>query len=157
DRARGDHALPGRAAAGRRRHLRDRRRPAEDDPRSRRHAQSRGRAARRRRCKDREDWRLMAVSVVMAALEMAQDTGKLLSWRRKEGDQVTKGEVLFEIEPDKAVVEVEAPGDGILAAMSAAAGEVVPVGRTIAWLLRPGEMPPPGVPADGAQQRGRPR
>jgi pyruvate dehydrogenase E2 component (dihydrolipoamide acetyltransferase) len=84
----------------------------------------------------------MAVSVVMPALEMAQETGKLLAWRKQEGDRVTKGEPLLEIETDKAVVEVEAPGDGILSAVSAAAGAVVPVGQVIAWLVTPGETVP---------------
>ena len=84
----------------------------------------------------------MAISVVMPALEMAQETGKLLAWRKKEGERVTKGEPLLEIETDKAVVEVEAPGDGILAGMTADVGAVVPVGQTIAWLVGPGEKPP---------------
>ena len=84
----------------------------------------------------------MAISVVMPALEMAQETGKLLAWRKKEGDRVTKGEPLLEIETDKAVVEVEAPGDGILAGVTADVGAVVPVGQTIAWLVAPGEKPP---------------
>jgi pyruvate dehydrogenase E2 component (dihydrolipoamide acetyltransferase) len=60
----------------------------------------------------------MAISVVMPALEMAQETGKLLAWRKKEGDQVIKGEPLLEIETDKVVLEVQAPGDGILAAVT---------------------------------------
>src|SRR5207244_12930470 len=84
----------------------------------------------------------MAISVVMPALEMAQETGKLLTWRKKEGERVTKGEPLLEIETDKAIVEVEAPGDGILAGITADAGAVVPVGQTIAWLVAPGETPP---------------
>src|SRR2546428_9770712 len=84
----------------------------------------------------------MAVSIVMPALEMAQETGKLLAWRKKEGERVTKGEPLLEIETDKAVVEVEAPGDGILAGVTADVGAVVPVGQTIAWLVSPGEKPP---------------
>jgi pyruvate dehydrogenase E2 component (dihydrolipoamide acetyltransferase) len=84
----------------------------------------------------------MAISVVMPALEMAQETGKLLSWRKKEGDKVVKGEPLFEIETDKAVVEIEAQGDGILAAVTADVGAVIPVGETIAWLVAPGEQPP---------------
>jgi pyruvate dehydrogenase E2 component (dihydrolipoamide acetyltransferase) len=91
----------------------------------------------------------MAVSVVMPALEMAQETGKLLAWRKQEGDRVTKGEPLLEIETDKAVVEVEAPGDGILSAVRAAAGAVVPVGQVIAWLVAPGEI----VPADATFAR----
>lgn len=84
----------------------------------------------------------MAISVVMPALEMAQETGKLLAWRKKEGESVSKGEPLLEIETDKAVVEVEAPGDGILAGITAGVGAVIPVGETIAWLVAPGEKPP---------------
>lgn len=84
----------------------------------------------------------MAISVVMPALEMAQENGKLLAWRKNEGDRVSKGEPLLEIETDKAVVEVEAPGDGILAGVTAQVGAVIPVGETIAWLVAPGEKPP---------------
>jgi pyruvate dehydrogenase E2 component (dihydrolipoamide acetyltransferase) len=84
----------------------------------------------------------MAISVVMPALEMAQETGKLLAWRKKEGEVVTKGEPLLEIETDKAVVEIEAPSDGILAGIKSHEGAVVPVGETIAWIVAPGEQPP---------------
>jgi pyruvate dehydrogenase E2 component (dihydrolipoamide acetyltransferase) len=84
----------------------------------------------------------MAISIVMPALEMAQETGKLLAWRKKEGERVSKGEPLLEIETDKAVVEVEAPGDGILVGITASIGAVIPVGETIAWLVAPGEQPP---------------
>ncbi|MBZ5685856.1 MAG: 2-oxo acid dehydrogenase subunit E2 [Acidobacteriia bacterium] len=84
----------------------------------------------------------MAFSVVMPALEMAQETGKLLAWRKKEGDRVSKGEPLLEIETDKAVVEVEAPADGILAGVKASEGADIPVGQTIAWIVAPGEQPP---------------
>jgi pyruvate dehydrogenase E2 component (dihydrolipoamide acetyltransferase) len=83
----------------------------------------------------------MAVSVVMPALELAQETGKLVSWRKKEGERVTKGEILLEVETDKAVVEVEALADGILASVRAREGAVVPVGETIAWIVQPGEVP----------------
>src|SRR5271157_2837070 len=84
----------------------------------------------------------MAFSVVMPALEMAQETGKLIAWRKKEGDRVTKGEPLLEVETDKAVLEVEAPADGILAGITAEAGADIPVGQTIAWIVAPGEKPP---------------
>jgi pyruvate dehydrogenase E2 component (dihydrolipoamide acetyltransferase) len=88
----------------------------------------------------------MPFSVVMPALEMAQETGKLIAWRKKEGDRVSKGEPLLEIETDKAVVEVEAPADGVLAGIKASEGSDIPVGQTIAWIVAPGEQPP----ADGA-------
>jgi pyruvate dehydrogenase E2 component (dihydrolipoyllysine-residue acetyltransferase) len=84
----------------------------------------------------------MAFSVVMPALEMAQETGKLIAWRKKEGDRVSKGEPLLEIETDKAVVEVEAPADGVLAGIKASEGADIPVGQTIAWIVAPGEQPP---------------
>jgi len=84
----------------------------------------------------------MAVSVVMPALELAQETGKFLVWIKKEGDTVAKGEPLLEIETDKAVVEIEAPADGILAGIKAHPGDVIPVGQTIAWIVMPGEKPP---------------
>ncbi len=86
----------------------------------------------------------MPISVVMPALEMAQETGKLVSWLKKEGDSVTKGEPLLEVETDKAVMEVESPGNGILAGIKVHPGEEVPVGRTIAWILNSGE----GLPAE---------
>jgi pyruvate dehydrogenase E2 component (dihydrolipoamide acetyltransferase) len=87
----------------------------------------------------------MAISVVMPALEMAQETGKLVSWKKKAGEAVKKGEMLLEVETDKAVVEIEAQGDGILGGVTAKEGDVVPVGQTIAWLLKPGEQPPTNV------------
>src|SRR6186713_1029778 len=88
----------------------------------------------------------------MPALEMAQETGKLVSWLKKEGEPVKKGEMLLEVETDKAVVEIEAQTDGILGGVSAKTGDVVPVGQTIAWLLKPGES----VPQQGAPtQTGR--
>lgn len=84
----------------------------------------------------------MAISVVMPALEMAQETGKLISWLKNEGDPVVKGEPLLEVETDKAIMEIESPADGLLAGVKAQAGTDVPVGQTIAWIVRAGELPP---------------
>jgi pyruvate dehydrogenase E2 component (dihydrolipoamide acetyltransferase) len=88
----------------------------------------------------------MAISVVMPALELTQETGKLVSWRKKEGEAVARGETLLEVETDKAVVEVEALADGYLAGVKAKEGDVIAVGRTIAWIVDKGES----VPADEA-------
>ncbi len=92
----------------------------------------------------------MAVSVVMPALELAQETGKVLVWIKKEGDNVVKGEPLLEIETDKVSFELEAQADGILAGVRSREGDVVPVGQIIAWLVAPGEQPP--VEADPASR-----
>ena len=95
----------------------------------------------------------MAHNIVMPALEMAQENGKLLSWRKKEGDAVAKGEPLLEIETDKAVVEIESPAEGILAGVKAHEGDVIPVGQTIAWIVMPGEKPPAETQTSGSGRR----
>jgi pyruvate dehydrogenase E2 component (dihydrolipoamide acetyltransferase) len=84
----------------------------------------------------------MAISVIMPALEVAQETAKLVAWLKKEGDSVRKGELLLEIETDKATMEVEAEADGVLAGVAAKVGEDVPVGQVIAWIVDPGESVP---------------
>jgi len=85
------------------------------------------------------------VDVIMPALGMAQETGKVVRWLRAEGDEVSKGEPLLEVETDKVTVEVEAPASGTLAAVSAADGDDVPVGRAIAVVLAVGEDAPATV------------
>ena len=84
----------------------------------------------------------MATNVILPALGMSQDTGKILQWLKGEGEQVAKGEPLAEIETDKATVEIESPADGILSRISASAGDDVPVGQVIAIILNPGEVSP---------------
>lgn len=78
----------------------------------------------------------------MPALGMAQETGKLISWLAKEGDEVENGQPLMEIETDKATVEIEAAGSGILSNLTALVGDDVPVGQVIAFILAPGEAAP---------------
>src|SRR6202795_2466664 len=99
----------------------------------------------------------MAHSIVMPALEMAQETGKLLSWRKKEGESIAKGEPLLDVETDKAVVEIESPADGILAGVKAHAGDVIPVGQTIAWIVNAGEKPPVEEAASASGRRMDPK
>src|SRR3954451_8988190 len=81
----------------------------------------------------------MPNNVIMPALGVAQEKGTLLHWLKAEGQTVAKGEPLMEIETDKATVEIEAPASGVLANMTAAPGDEVPVGQTIALILEPGE------------------
>jgi pyruvate dehydrogenase E2 component (dihydrolipoamide acetyltransferase) len=76
----------------------------------------------------------------MPALGMAQETGKLVRWLKAEGERVTKGEPLMEVETDKATVEVESPASGTLAAVTAAEGDDIAVGRPIAQILAAGEV-----------------
>jgi pyruvate dehydrogenase E2 component (dihydrolipoamide acetyltransferase) len=84
----------------------------------------------------------MPTPVIMPALGMAQETGKLLRWHRAEGEAVKKGEPLFEVETDKVTVDVDAPVDGTLAGVRAAEGDEVPVGEPVAVVLAAGEELP---------------
>jgi len=108
----------------------------------------------------------MPTNVIMPALELAQETGKVLHWLKSPGDKVRKGEPLVEIETDKATTEIEAPVSGVLGEVTARAGDVVPVGQTIALIfaseeaasVAPGQ-PPAGVnvvPAPAAAVRASP-
>lgn len=82
----------------------------------------------------------MPADVIMPMLGMAQDTGKVLRWLKRDGDTVAKGEPLLEVETDKVTVEIESPAEGTLA-LSAAEGDEVPVGTVVALVLAAGEAP----------------
>ena len=81
----------------------------------------------------------MPTNIIMPALELAQETGKIIHWLKRPGDPVQKGEPVVEIETDKVTVELEAPASGVLRDVSAREGDVVPVGRTIAVVFAVGE------------------
>src|SRR6266540_2352287 len=104
----------------------------------------------------------MATDVIMPALGVAQETGKVLRWLRKEGDAVEQGAPIMEIETDKVTVEVEAPASGTLAGIRAPEGTDVPVGEVVAVILAAGEdarasehqaRDGDGVPAPRARRR----
>ena len=71
----------------------------------------------------------MITKVIMPKLSDAMETGKVIKWLKKEGETVKGGDVLVEVETDKANVEVEAFGSGVLRKIVIAEGGQVPVGR----------------------------
>jgi pyruvate dehydrogenase E2 component (dihydrolipoamide acetyltransferase) len=89
----------------------------------------------------------MPTNVIMPALELAQETGKVLRWMKAPGDTVRKGEPIVEIETDKVTVEIESPASGILSSVTAQEGDVVPVGQTIALIAAAGEAPAAATPS----------
>src|SRR5258706_15583675 len=81
----------------------------------------------------------MAVTkVVMPKLSEAMETGKIIKWLKKEGDRIQGGDILAEVETDKADVEMEAFGAGVLRKILAPAGETVPVGTLIGVIAEAG-------------------
>ena len=82
----------------------------------------------------------MAITkVVMPKLSEAMETGKIIKWLKKEGDRVQGGDILAEIETDKADVEMEAFGAGVLRKILVSAGEKAPVGTLIGVIAEPAE------------------
>ncbi len=76
----------------------------------------------------------MATEVILPRVDMDMESGKITNWFVAEGEPVVKGKPLFEIETDKAAMEVEAPVDGILRGVSKAIGEMLPVGAVVGWI-----------------------
>src|SRR5262245_3814272 len=81
----------------------------------------------------------MPIAIQMPKLGHAMTEGTVLQWHKREGDQVSQGDPVLTVETDKAQVEVEAPASGVLARLSAAEGEIVQVGGTLAIIAQNGE------------------
>lgn len=80
--------------------------------------------------------------VIMPKMGDGMEEGTLLEWLKKEGDAVKSGEPIATIQTDKASLEMEAPGDGVLAGILTKVGDSVPVGKPMAALLKQGESLP---------------
>ena len=81
----------------------------------------------------------MPIDIIMPKLGLTMTEGLIVEWKKNEGEEVKKGEVLFVLETEKVTYEVEAPEDGTLAKILVQAQETVPVGAVVAYLLKPGE------------------
>src|ERR1700674_767416 len=98
----------------------------------------------------------MATKVVMEALSPTMEEGRLVKWNKNEGDAVKNGDVLAEVETDKAIMELVARGDGVLRKRLANEGDSSPVGTLLAVIATPDEnidsivgsaTPPAAAPA----------
>ena len=81
----------------------------------------------------------MVAEVQMPALSPTMTEGKIVSWNKKEGETIATGDVILEVETDKAIMEVEAQTKGVLGKILCNADEVVSVGSVIALILEKGE------------------
>src|SRR5271170_2463293 len=75
----------------------------------------------------------------MPRVDMDMSSGRMGRWHAAEGARVVKGATLFEIETDKAAMEVDAPASGVLSFVAASDGDVLPVGACIGWIVAEGE------------------
>ncbi|WP_119271873.1 dihydrolipoamide acetyltransferase family protein [Taklimakanibacter deserti] len=81
----------------------------------------------------------MPLEVILPRVDMDMATGKISKWYVKEGEKVAKGAPIFEIETDKAAMEVESPGDGVIHNITATEGIDIPVGTPVAFIYGEGE------------------
>jgi pyruvate dehydrogenase E2 component (dihydrolipoyllysine-residue acetyltransferase) len=99
----------------------------------------------------------MPVNILMPALSPTMEKGNLAKWLKKEGDAVKAGDVIAEIETDKATMEYESIDDGVLAKIVVPAGsQDVPVNQLIAVLAQEGEDPKAAAAAAGKGAPPRP-
>ena len=92
----------------------------------------------------------MATSMVMPQMGYDMHEGKVVRWLKQEGEEVIRGEVIAEIETDKATVEYEAYTGGVMGKIVAEEGETIPVGGLIAVITAPGEAIPEELLTDAA-------
>ena len=99
----------------------------------------------------------MSIQILMPALSPTMTEGKLSKWLKKEGDKVKPGQVIAEIETDKATMEVEAVDEGTIGKILVAAGtEGVAVNTAIAVLLEEGEsLSPSPLAGEGRDEGGQ--
>jgi pyruvate dehydrogenase E2 component (dihydrolipoamide acetyltransferase) len=82
----------------------------------------------------------MATEITMPKLSDTMTEGSFIGWRKNVGDRIERGEVVAEVETDKAVMELEAFASGILLKAMAKGGEIVPVGTVLGLIGEPGEL-----------------
>src|ERR671912_3057654 len=99
----------------------------------------------------------MPINILMPALSPTMEKGNLAKWLKKEGDAVKSGDIIAEIETDKATMEVEAIDEGVLAKIVVPEGTAdVPVNQLIALIAGEGEDPKSVSAAGGAAPAGAP-
>lgn len=97
----------------------------------------------------------MPSPVVMPKLGLTMTEGKVVQWKKRPGDWVEKGEVLFVLETEKITYEVTAPASGVLGEIVVKEGETVPVGTVVAYILEPGEVPAEKAPVSAPPEKER--
>ena len=82
---------------------------------------------------------MAAIEVILPKVDMDMESGVIVAWKVAEGDRVQEGDILFDMETGKAMMEVEAPGTGIIRDLAQITGEPTPVGTAVAWIHPDGE------------------
>jgi pyruvate dehydrogenase E2 component (dihydrolipoamide acetyltransferase) len=77
---------------------------------------------------------MAAIEVILPKVDMDMESGVIVAWKVAEGDRVQAGDILFEMETDKAMMEVEAPGSGVIRNLAEITNQPIAVGTPVAWI-----------------------
>ncbi len=81
----------------------------------------------------------MPIEVILPKVDMDMEDGIITEWKVAAGDRVRQGQILFDIETNKSVMEVEAPGSGVIRDLAPITGEPIAVGTVVGWIDADGE------------------
>lgn len=84
----------------------------------------------------------MAYEMILPKVDMDQESGTIVEWKKNNGDEVKEGEIVLVIETDKVAIDVEAPASGTLQGITSQPGDTLPIATVIAYILKPGEEMP---------------
>ena len=77
---------------------------------------------------------MAAIEVILPKVDMDMESGVIRLWKVVAGEFVEEGDIIFEMETGKAMMEVEAPATGTIRDLAAITGEEIPVGTIVAWI-----------------------
>jgi len=94
----------------------------------------------------------VATEVILPKVDMDMTTGRISKWHVVEGQAVRQGDLLFEIETDKAAMEIDSPASGVIRDIAGREGVDIPVGQPVAWIYAEGEAHAPAMAERAAGQ-----
>jgi pyruvate dehydrogenase E2 component (dihydrolipoamide acetyltransferase) len=95
----------------------------------------------------------MSTEVVLPKVDMDMESGVIAAWKVSEGDRVQAGDILFEMETAKSIMEVGAPAAGVIRGLAPVDGAAVAVGTVVAWIDDPAAAPTPRTPRRSPAQK----
>jgi pyruvate dehydrogenase E2 component (dihydrolipoamide acetyltransferase) len=84
----------------------------------------------------------MPVEVILPKVDMDMETGVIIEWKVADGSHVQQGDILFDIETNKSVMEIESPGSGIIRELMPITGDPIAVGTAVAWIYTKDDAEP---------------
>jgi pyruvate dehydrogenase E2 component (dihydrolipoamide acetyltransferase) len=78
---------------------------------------------------------MASVEVILPKVDMDMESGVIAEWKVAAGDAVKEGDVLFEMETGKSMMEVESPASGVIRDLAPVTGQELPVGTVVAWIV----------------------